>query len=609
MRVFLAIASKQGGKSISEIASAAAEAGIRTAFPVPAQTVTHEAWRSARSDVALLAWSNEPGQPSLLAPGRDRVTAVNGYLADPVDLRMLPTMDVGRTDLSQVGGCFAVFQAGESGVSAVTGATRACPVFHAETRHLHVIGTRALLVHLVARAAESGSTFAAPQWDVLALQSMIRQGYFVSDETPFRGVRAVPPGGGVHIENGRRTLLSPGLPTAEPVGARQRRTQVAELAAALIDSVAPLRSAGAPVRLALTGGRDSRLIAALLHAAKVPFQATTYGLEDSPDVAIARLVATRLGIEHQVVAPTQAEHEREIVVAHPLDRTLDVLRVCEGMSSAYESIVGYEPYSGKPTTSGQSGEILRGGFLCGMSSIAPPALERKVHDLFLNDAELFTQEANEHAAALADPWLTRVRANGPEVLDHMYLAFRVGRWHAGARAGALRRGTPVQPFLDNRVARLALALDPVWRRSEAVVHALIEGFTPGLTEIPLEGRAWRFLGESPDDSWSKVRRRIRRHMGNGSAPPAPPPRPAPPRKSWNWRAHGDLSRILLRGVARSEALSTIVDLDRVHAVFGDAAIGRPGLAWNLYTVAALLTEGLDPPVLPPQERLRIPIPD
>src|SRR5690606_29522814 len=117
------------------------------------------------------------------------------------------------------------------------------------------------------------------------------------------------------------------------------------------------------VNLALTGGRDSRLMAPLLHAAGVPFRVTTNGLDDHPGVVTARQIAARLGVEHNVIAPKRTERRDAVLVEHPLRRTYEVLRTCEGMTSAYESIVEYLPYSPKLTMSGQSGEILRGGFL------------------------------------------------------------------------------------------------------------------------------------------------------------------------------------------------------------------------------------------------------
>ncbi|WP_283132800.1 asparagine synthase-related protein [Rhizohabitans arisaemae] len=597
MRVFLAVAAKQRNGAAVGRAAAAARQAVVTAFPVPADTVAADEWHSPAGDLALLAWSNERTSPDILTRTHDAAVGLNGYLVDPGELSGL-FADAGRT-----GGCFAAFRADRTRVTAVTGMTRAHPVYYAETPELHLVGSRALLVHLVARSADGHR---GVEWDELALQSMVRQGYLLSDETPFAGVSTLPAATEISVEDGRRTLTSATLPSAVPGGQRRRGEQVAELAEALITAVRPLRAATEPVALALTGGRDSRLIAATLHAAGVPFTATTYGLEDNPDVVLARRVAGALGVEHRVIPPARSAARTEVVAPHPLDRALDVIRVCEGMTSAYESIVDYGPYSAKPTMSGQSGEILRGGYLSGMASVVQSGIERKVSGLFLGDDRLFTEEANAHAAGLAAFWRERAATRGPETMDHMYVIHRVGRWHAAARAGALRRGTSITPFLDNRVVGSALVLDPLWRRSEAVVHALIAEFCPGLIGIPLQGGPWRFEADAARRSRPGLLQRILR----APEPAAPKPPPAPAGKAWSWRTHpnAELSGILRDGVVGCAALERIVRPERVKALFADGPVRRPALAWHLYTVATMLTADVTAPPPPARESLRIPIP-
>ncbi|MFD0665411.1 asparagine synthase-related protein [Thermocatellispora tengchongensis] len=474
-----------------------ARASIEVAFPVPREAIRPAEWHG--TGVSLLAWTNEPDDtrtPGTLTvdPAGRRAVGVSGYLSAPPDVaRLLRAENLGVTT-DALPGCLAAFRAGEDGeLSAATSITRACPVFHAETPDLYVVGNRALLVHLAARGRV--------EWDVLALEMMVRQGYFLSDETPFLGVTALPPSSSITIRDGRRTITTFPLPHARPAPAdpKGRKALVEDLADALLTTVEPLRAASEPVNLALTGGRDSRLMAALLHAARIPFRATTNGLDDHPDVVIARSIAAALGIEHTVIPPKQTEKRDAVMVEHLLLRTHETLRTCEGMTSAYESIVGYLPYSAKPTMSGQSGEILRGsGFLLLPTDLSPRGLRRRVDNYFLKTGELFTDAANEHARALAAPW--QAMDNGFEALEHMYVAYKVGRWHAAARAGSLRRGDAVIPFLDAHVVRPAMTMDHLWRRSEEVVFELIDTFAPELCRIPVDGKPWRFLAEAGEDA-------------------------------------------------------------------------------------------------------------
>ncbi|MET8053639.1 asparagine synthase-related protein [Streptosporangium sp. NPDC005286] len=588
MRVYLGLAAKDPEAGIPEAMLHRVRSVIDSAFPVPSEVIRSREWH--RPGITMFAWTNEPDdsrQPPPLITEHDRVTGVNGYLAAPDDVNRLAGMTT--LDSEAVGGCFSVFRATGGELSAATAIHRVCPVYYAETPDVHVIGSRALLVHLACGERVD--------WDVLALQSMVRQGYFLSDETPYLGVSALPPSSSVTVRGGTRTITTTPLPTAVPAPESRRRKKelVGELAEALLATVEPLRAAGEPVNLALTGGRDSRLIAAVLHAAGIPLRATTNGLDTHPDVILAGRVAQALHVEHTVIPPARAEKKDAIVVEHPLARAYETLRACEGMTSAYESVVGYLPYSAKPTMSGQSGEILRaGGLLLLQTDLGEKALRRRVDVTFLRDPALFSEMANEHARELAGPWRERAPL---EALDHMYISYKVGRWHAGARAGSLRRGDQIWPFLDNRVVRAALGLDQTWRLSEEVIYELLGVLAPSLRDIPIEGKPWRFTAGKRYYPWQRRPQVLTAPKTGGGG--------------WNWRTSpGTELTGLIRDhvLGRLDLLTPIVNPDEVRALFAEPVLKKPNQAWHLYTVATMLGgdyPGKEPEGLP---RIHIPIP-
>lgn len=573
VRIYVGLAAK--GREVPARVLEKVRSAVETVFPVPPEVIRGREWHGR--GVSLLAWTNEPDdsrRPPLLWESGGRVLGINGHLADPDDAGRLIGDPLGEG----VGGCFSAWVAGDGVFSAATAINRVCPVFYAETPELHIAGSRALLVHL---AAQEGDRV---EHDVLALQSMIRQGFFLSDETPYKGVSALRPSTRLDVRDGRRVITETPMPSAEPAPTSERgkRRAIGELADALLATVAPLRGLGEPVNLALTGGRDTRILAALLYAAEVPFRVTTNGLDTHPDVILARQIAGRLGVEHTVIAPPQTAGQDAVLVEHPLDRVWETLRTCEGMTSAYESIVSYLPYSGKPTMSGQSGETLRAGSLNLLQKdLSDKALLRRITTTFCKDGQLFTEEANEHARELARPWLDK--ADRLEALDHIYVWYKVGRWQASARAGSLRRGDPVRPFLDNRVVRAALELDQAWRLSEEVIYALILRFAPQLRDVPIEGKPWRFadaLEKQPSRWWRRTQR---------------PPAHMPTLRTgggWSWRTSPgpDLTDILRRQVLDNlDVLTPIVNPDQVRALFADPVVKKPALAWHLYTVSSLLT--------------------
>lgn len=81
-----------------------------------------------------------------------------------------------------------------------------------------------------------------------------------------------------------------------------------ELVGTFAASLARLRNSPRPIGVALTGGKDSRLIAAGLRAAGAPFTTyiVDYGAANAADVCASAEVARRLGIEHEVRPPAAA---------------------------------------------------------------------------------------------------------------------------------------------------------------------------------------------------------------------------------------------------------------------------------------------------------------
>ncbi|MEU1881358.1 asparagine synthase-related protein [Streptosporangium sp. NPDC020072] len=616
MRVHLMIVARRTGVPLPPVVLDAARQGIARAFPVPASTLASEEWHSATGDTALLSWSNEPeghGSP-IMCSGGGRVAALTGHLAEPSEVdRLLAVPRLGEA-VTRTGGVFSIFRVAGTEVSAATGLTRACPVFHAETPDVHVIGSRALLVHLVARAAETSSSRPAIVWDLAALESMVRAGYFLSDETPFHGVGALPPAAEIRVEGGRRTVTETPFPEAReaPASRRAARAQVDELADALLTAVRPLRHTTEPVRLSLTGGRDSRLLAALLHRAGIPFVTATSGHDDSPDVVLAERVARALGVRHSVARPKRSDDGTELVVPHPHVRGHNVLFACEGMISVYENIPAGVRFDPTPRMSGHGGEVLRGGFLHNQTGLDAKAVRRRIDGLFSRNADLLTDQGRQHAQALASPWRD---LDGPGALDRLYLAHRVGRWHAASRASLLRGQNPVPPFLDNLVVRTALGIDPLWRRSEALIHGVINAFAPSLRDVPVEGRPWRFTEESRPSLWDRLRSRglsLRPGPSAGSSAGFLKASAASAGKPWNWRTEpsAELTGLLRaaviddRGELRADGLAHVVDAAQVSRL----PDSRMDVLWHLYTVSTMLTDAFatpDPPDLP---SLRIPIP-
>ncbi len=573
---------------------------------MPAGEIRTAQWISGDRGVALLAWSNEPEHGLLPEPLISSGTGALGYCGylgrRALDERNLATTeDLGAVTAS-LGGCFSVFRARENGIEAATSLARVCPVYCAEAGGIYVMGSRALLVHLVARAAVTGKVRPSVDWDVMALQPMVRHGFFTNDETPFRGVRALPAAAVLTAGRsaGVRLRTSP-LPAVEPAptSAKQARERVESLADALVKAAAPIARHGEPVRLALSGGRDSRLMAAVLKAANVPIVATTHGFADDPDVVLATRIAKRLRIEHQVSLTETGGRRDAVVVRHPFLRTYDIIRTCEGMTSAYEDVNRWTSYEFTPKTSGSGGETLRGGFLYNQDDTSPEGIQKRLRTIFLAAEAFVTRQANERALEDYRMWSERARADGPGVLDRIYLFYRSGRWLVGAHTATLMTSPYYHPFLDNQVVREALALPADWRWSEEVVFRLLELLAPELADIRPEGKRWRFERDRPRHligwpAWWRRSALVPEGRTSG----------------FNWRKSFDEDFLaLLRDEVMNapQELFDVVHRPKIEELFGTVPKSWTNQVWHVYTLAVLLagTWRGAPPDLPP---VRIPIP-
>ena len=296
-----------------EACAALAEAAERTdprAMPVPGPA--RVAWRAPGGRAAVLHWGG--GHP------RDDYSAGTSHAG-------------------------TIWAEGTT-VRARTGLTRVNPVYLAETGGAVVVSDRASWA-----AAVTGRT---GDPDPAMIGAFLSLGYPVGAVTPFSGVRALGGDRALRLADGRLVVARGRLEDERPAGPDR-------VAAALTEAVRPLGEADTPVELSLTGGKDSRPVAAALTAARVPFLARTHGFAGHPNVVVAGLIAGRLSLEHTVTqprppgAPDEADVQRRLRAA---------VLVSDGMLSAFENVGWPDPQTagGPVQAGGHGGELLRGGY-------------------------------------------------------------------------------------------------------------------------------------------------------------------------------------------------------------------------------------------------------
>jgi len=384
---------------------------------------------------------------------------------------------------------------GRAPVVARTSVTRVDPVYLAELPGAVIVADRAMW------AAWTASRLDAH--DPLHVAALLSPGFPLGSATPFRGVSALTRSTTLHLLNGRLTRVPasagalPPVPGDEPGRGRLRGARA--VADGLVAAVTLLADAGQPVELSLTGGKDSRLIAAALVKAGVPVVARTHGFADHPDVVVAAEIARRLGLEHLVRTPAAPGQQVDV-----LGRIRATVLVADGMLSAFENVGRPDPAASTVVTAGgHGGELLRGGYAetaagrpgptSGLRAALGPARRAA------RSAELLRRLTSKHlglirtgpaagyAASLA-PWSAALARRPLHALDDFYLVNRAGRWSAAARQAYLIRERLVQPLFDDRVVLAARAVPLADRISGALSAAVLAELCPALVDVPLAGK-------------------------------------------------------------------------------------------------------------------------
>ena len=453
-------------------------------MPIPGPAVV--AWRSADGRAALLHWGSRPDGP-------DRAE------------------DAGAT--SHAGTIWtgsAPPGSDRAPVYARTSTTRVDPVYVAEVSGSVIVADRATWVAWTASRLDAH--------DPLHVAALLNPGFPLGSATPFTRVSALTSATTLHLLNGTITRLptpngakpaAPALTEADGQSSGRAEADAATgsmrsvqggaraVAAALVAAVSDLVKTGQPVELSLTGGKDSRLVAAALVAAGVPVVGRTHGFADHPDVVVAAEIARRLGIEHLVRTPAAPGQQVDV-----LGRIRATVLVADGMLSAFENVGRPDPAASPVITAGgHGGELLRGGYAetAGRSGAADAAGVRAAlapARRAARSAEMLRRLTAKHLGLLrrgpaagyvasVAPWSVAL-ARGPlQALDDFYLVNRAGRWSAAARQAYLLRERLVQPLFDDQVVLAARAVPLADRVSGALSAAVLAELCPALTDIPL----------------------------------------------------------------------------------------------------------------------------
>ncbi|MFD4959677.1 glycosyltransferase [Microbacterium sp. NPDC058389] len=473
-----------------------------------------------------------------------------------------------------LGGCFNLFRASDRRIEAATDATKSNSVYVSKSDRLWVLSSRAILAHMI------GSGAVQPEFDLAALVTMPSKGYIVGSGTPYGGVSTL----GVAeqaIMTPRGERRHSAVPVSEAgradLGLADWDRTVSATADALVRAFDPL--AGGDVHLALTGGRDSRVIAAALaHHTGIGVTTHTMGVPRDPDVILAAEIAALSGWSHEIKAPNRSATEGSTLLAeHPIDRITRVLDVHDAMNSAWDDIEDYGDVVPLPIMSGVGGEILRGGLVLTSHARMTPALAQKEVAAALGNGKFISQS---YVSSYGLNYVGMAETSPFQAIDDFYYHERNGRWVASRRMGARFRRRVIDPLLDNRFIRETRQIDPSIRWAEMLAFELIDRLHPSLRDLRMEGNRWRFEREQPHplhaEGWG-ARGAIYRD---------------PTVASFNWKNLTDpamrarVDEVIRDGVTTGAA-AELLDRQQVET-FLASDVKYPGVRWHLATTTVML---------------------
>ncbi|PZS01472.1 MAG: hypothetical protein DLM56_14700 [Pseudonocardiales bacterium] len=607
VRIVLAVAARSTAPTADRAPLRAVDEAANRAFGVLCPwradfTEFERRWASPERRTLVRLWSNEPEHPTL-QPGWQATahgvvcwSGLFGAATPPGLARSLTRGPDHDLHIADAPGIFAFFAATDDGVAAFTNVHRANSVFWAQDADFVYLGTHASLVHLVA------SRSLRPTYDPLGVASLICAGHPTTEGTPFAGVTSARPGEVARLRTGHPFRRTP-LPAASPPD--DVDAVAAMIAERLVASCVTEAAGASDIRASVTGGKDSRLVVAALHAGGLSFSTSTTGFPEHPDVRIGREIARLLDVPHQIYPPRTGRRRDggQALTVNPVRRTWNCLRRSDGMLSSYSnSVDGQFPFRPGPATfNGVGGELLRGGLAHGWGGRPAARLHRAMDYLLLAEPWILTPGMRRRYDAATDVWRQRSQAAPMQALADYHRIYRTGRWAAAGRHGPSLLASTSSVLMDNAMIRVVVGLPVSELHDERLVARVLGKLNPTLQRFVFCAQRWDFERERPAGILPAAEWADR----------APLPMVSERRSGFNWRlSYGaEVAAFFRRELLAdgSSALFDIVDRDAVSAVLNaDKPAGR--LVWRLYSAHFLLSNSWLDPTAPAGGQLSVPVP-
>lgn len=443
--------------------------------------------------------------PEGIFTARDLVVVYSGYVVDPIDedTRWGAYFDSVHRDQRPMrvspGGIYsyATVRTSDGQVCAGHSTPTLEPVYFTQCDDGFHLGNHPLFVH------QAGNEFGTPRISETFLLRAAGAGVAIDDHTPFVGTRRLAPGA---IVSSRRHLLHV-HPAPQPSFGRYR----VETLARRVDAVSEgLLEAGSILsrlpkgEFRVSGGKDSRMIAALLKSARLGSIPINQNFPQEVEGQVADMVSAVLN-----------EECRRIPIEEYVDRDLGRATTRKVAYSGGLPAVASQGYptkaegsvSGLPLIMGHA-HLQRGGF-ASTRVRTYPEIVAMVKSRSVNP--FLRAGFREHNDRLADEWIDsqlRDGKRGPQVLSYTaYLQYTLNYQFQSLYAYVRNWNAMITPMVDERFALLCQQIAESGDsrggangigdlRAERIAMGVIDKLAPELLEFPLAND--RFRADVPD---------------------------------------------------------------------------------------------------------------
>ena len=478
--------------------------------------------------IKLASWGLSSLSPSTPALSLSRVMRTERGEVSPVEIA--EGMRHNPAALTRLLPPFAAVCGDERGVTMVADSMGFRQLYHSApgAAGTPVLSTSALFAGWI-RGAELDHT-------AIAVQSLL--GWQLGQRTLFRGIDKLAPGAIAHLaSDGVRVstmekVSEAGIPLEEAV-ARAAGMLRASLEALLDDHPEAV--------LQLTGGQDSRLLlSAIPRARRRGLRAMTLGVPGTGDVIVARQLAERYGLRHDVHGLAALD---ELGAADAWNLARDAAMRLDGMSDpiALAALtVAESSFDQGVRISGLGGEIARGFYYVG--TVRERTFTRKDAEqlaawrMFVNEAvepglldPAFSAWARKTADDAVDSALSAAGPGWFRATDDLYLRHRMQRWAGVTDTAVGSQRIVINPMLGAEFVSLAARLAPEDKARSRFLARLQMELDPELGRLPLEGRSAPIAAAYPSPWRSatgavgagrRLAKKAAQRIGQGNRPPA-----------------------------------------------------------------------------------------